>query len=818
MSSETGPPETASSLRRPVPGAMLAFLAAFSTLFTQILVHRMVSAKLENNYAFLVISLTMLGFAVSGVALTLGLRAILARLEAVAAASAALFAVTAVGASALFYRLDAGPQFAATRPEFVLASFRWMSVSLLYSAPFFFCGLVLGALLAVPELPTRRTYFADLVGSALGALLVLPAIGAVGVEKALLLCCTVFLVATLLLARPRGPAPYGLSALGVLAIVAGLAFPEHVFRLRYPAGSMLDATQHPESGWRLEHVAWDALGRIEVTSISPQAPHDAYPSLTGSNRGFLGRFQKMLTQNNNAFTYAVHYDGQKRSLQGIEETVYAAAYHATSVPRPKVAIIGVGGGFDVLTALAFDAREIAAVEINSAIVRIVRHTYRDYFRHWVADPRVRLVAAEGRHFLATSPDRFDVVQLSGVDSYSGTPGAAHVFSENYLYTAEAFDLYLSRLTDAGIFNMMRLEHRPPREMLKALVLAVGALRRAGATHPARHLVTLTQPNGRFTALLVKKAPFSAAELDRLRSWADANPHLDVSSGPNTGAAIGGPYQLFLSFDDAKKEAGFVRAYPFDIAPVEDDRPFFFRHSRWWHLFPADPVIWGASLPVMEYSVILLTLTVGLAAIACVYAPLRFLAARGLTTPRAGRHATFFAGTAVGYMAIEIALLQKYGLFLGHPNHALSVVLTALLFSTGLGSLVSETIVRLLGRLRFVSYLVAGVVLSEHLLLLPVLPQLLGWTFAARALLVFALVAPIGVCLGTFVPTALERLKRTAPAFVPWAWGVNGIFSVLAPALSVAFSMSWGIGALLVAALPFYLLVGLVAPGEAPAPH
>ena len=177
-----------------------------------------------------------------------------------------------------------------------------------------------------------------------------------------------------------------------------------------------------------------------------------------------------------------------------------------------------------------------------------------------------------------------------------------------------------------------------------------------------------------------------------------------------------------------------------------------------------------------------------------------------------RWVVFFAGAGVGYMALEIAFLQKFGLFLGHPNYALSVVLAVLLLATGVGSLWSAAIVRVLGgQLRFVSYALAAVVLVEHLGLLPRLPALLGLSFPARVAVAALLVGPVGCGLGVFVPTALERLKPEAPAFVPWAWGINGMFSVLAPLLSVAVSMTWGISALLLSAVPVYLLVGWVYP-------
>jgi spermidine synthase len=791
--------------------AALAFLTAFVTLCLQVLVHRMVSVKLVNNYAFLVISLTMLGFAVSGVLLVRLLPRALAQLGDFATGCAALCALTFIAATAVFYAAPAGAQWAHSRGEFVWSFLRSVPLALVYAVPFTFCGLVLGALLSHPALPTRALYGFDLLGSAAGALAVIPAIGLLGAENAALVACAVWLAGSVLLFWPRGRAARGLAAAAAVALAAvAAAGTDRAFRMRYPAGSMLAAAQDPASGFVLEHVAWDGIARIEVTRMPPPDPDTVlWPALLGDDRTFLARFERVLTQNNNAFTYAVNYDGRRASLAGIDRTLYAAAYRASSVPRPRVLVIGVGGGFDLLTALFFDASRVTAIEVNAASVDIVRKSYRDYFRHWVEDPRVELVAGEGRHVLSTRPGPFDVIQLSGVDSVSGTPAAAHVFSENYLYSAEAFDLFLSRLAPDGVMNMMRQEYLPPREMLKALVTAVGALRRAGAARPREHVITVTARNGLFTALLVKKSPFTADEERRVAEWAAASPYFELTAAPRREGPLNA-YRAFLALDDPRREAVFAARYPFDIRPAEDDRPFFFRFSYWWHLFSRHPLV-AASVPVMDYGLLLLLGTTGLAAAACVYLPLRRLAGRGLRAPQAARYAAYFAAIGLGYMALEMALIQKFGLFMGHPNYALSVVLAALLLATGLGSLFSEAIVRRLGRQRFVAYPLAAIVIAEHLLVLPRLSSLVGLSFAARVALVFGLVLPIGVCLGTFFPSGLDRLKDSARPFVPWAWGVNGIFSVVAPILSVAVSMTWGISALLLAAVPVYVLAGLLLP-------
>jgi spermidine synthase len=586
--------------------------------------------------------------------------------------------------------------------------------------------------------------------------------------------------------------------------------------MRYPAGSMLGNLSTAPPPYGLEYTQWDPVARIEVSRIPPPHPdRNRLPCLIGTNPAFHARFERLLTQNNYAFTYAVNYDGTADSLRGIEETIYSAAYQARTRASPRVMVIGVGGGYDILTALAFDASRVVAVEINSATVDILTNRYREYFRHWVTDPRVHLVTGEGRHYLATHSDTYDILQLSGVDSYAGTAGAAHVFSENYLYTAEAFDLYLSRLQPGGVLNMMRLEYPYLREMVRALTTATAALRRAGAVRPADYIIMVTARDWNFTALLVKKTPFTAEEEDRVQAWAAPNPYLEVAASPRRRASIPNLYQAFLDLNDPRREAAFIAAYPFDISPSTDDRPFFFNYAFWSHLTSSDPVI-AATIPTMEMSVLLLSALVGTAAVICVVLPLAHVrgATAGLVHPV--RWAIYFGGIAIGYLALEMALLQKFGLFLGHPNYALSVVLAALLVSTGLGALASEAILGQLGPPRRAAYVLALIVFAEYFFAFRLLDRFTAFPLPARAAIVTLLVAPVGLILGVFLPAGLGRLKIAGPSAAAWAWGVNGVFSVLAPIGSVAFSMTWGVNALLLAALPVYLVAALALP-DAPSP-
>ena len=797
----------------------LAFAVAFATLFAQVLVHRVASAKLLNDYAFLVISLTMLGFALSGVVLTRMLPSFLARLKDWTAACAGLFSLSLIGATSAFYRTQAERHQAAVSEQFLGDLLAWLPWSLLFALPFAFCGLILGALLSEPRWRVGRIYFFDLLGSACGAFAVIPAISHFGVEAALLAVCAGLVVVASALTLPRLWWSRALLAVGLLAVVVGFARRERVFELYYPEGSLLADSRNPASGLVVEHVVWDPLSRIEFSRFRFSEPlRTPYPALFGRERALLRSVRRVFTQNNNAFTVAVDYDGDPDSLAGIEDTIYAAAYHASLVERPEVATIGVGGGFDILTAIRFDASHITGAEVNGATVGILTGSHRDYFRHWVNDPRVELVHAEGRYFLATTKRRFDVLQLSGVDSYSGTAGAAHVFSENYLYTAEAFDLYLDRLSEHGILNLMRLEYVVPREMLRVLATAVAALRRSGVEDPARHIVTLSQPSGNFTALLVQKTPFQPEQVGRLVEWCRQLPYLEVTAAPGIEIARPSMYKFFLSRVAAGTEADVISGYPFDIRPVTDDRPFSFRYSFWWHLASDEPMLSG-SVPAMELTIAALLSLIALVVAISIFAPLRFLTAHSPLAAGSRRYALYFAGIGLGFLAIEMALLQRFGLYLGHPNYALSVVLAGLLLSAGLGSLNWTGIVRVLGGTTRVAYALAAVVLIEMLLVFVHLVDWIGQPFALRVAITMVLIAPIGLLMGTFLPAGLDQLKRAAPAFTPWAWGINGAFSVLAPVLAVAFSMSWGIDALLLAALPVYLITAaLLPPAGMPTPE
>lgn len=773
-------------------------------LLVQILFFRMVSAKLTNNYAFLIISLTMLGFAFSGIILSKKDQTVI-HVEKIITLNVLCFAISSLTSIFIFYYLPLNGDIAPRVYSDVLANANWAVVSnllayvplaILFSIPFIFPGLILGLLFTNPGLASKEIYFMDLIGSALGAIVVLPLMLPIGVENLIAGSFIIYVFINFFCFKKVLQKKDWLIA---SMLFIPLFCSKYFFTITYPSNNILNQV-------KIEKSVWDPTARIEISKY-PQSLFETfnYPSLIGKNKKFHSRIEYLITQNTHAFTFAPYYDGTKNSLEGIEETLYASGYMASQVVNPKVFIIGVGGGTDILTSLYFDAKEVYAAEINAATIRILKKDFKDYFHAWTSDPRVHLELDEGRHALVHSKGTFDIIQLSGVDTYSGTTGAANVFAENYLYTSEAIKLYFSHLNHEGILNMMRMEHgsEKPCEMMRVLTTVVSALRDLGIQNPKEHIVMLTSNNWNFTSLLLKKTPFVADDLNKLKSWANSNEFFKISAWPFSMPELANSaYQNFLNLGNKELEAQEISNYMLDISPVADDRPFFYKVSFWKHLYLSP------HYALMEYNLIIQFILSGLVLVACLYLPLKKIKSKLNDSISLWPYSVVAACIGIGFMFYEIALMQKLSLYLGHPNYSISVVLSSLLLSAGLGSLWADKILKLLKNISNVSYLLSLIILAEIIFLLPNLKDSGNLGFTYKFILSYICIAPVGFLLGIFMPFLVEASKKINSNLSTWVWGINAIFSVLGPIMAIAISTTWGFTFLMVMAVPFYLVAGI----------
>jgi hypothetical protein len=790
----------------PPPGrAWLAglFLLSLAVLALEVLLSRIVSVMMMYFLAYGVIGLAFLGLAAGASAVTVARRwsgpGALARLSA-AAGLATLLGV------ALACRLGFDP---GLRPWLVVGLSVAVAVTLV--PPFFAAGAALSLAFAEGGAP-HRLYAVNLAGSAAGCLLALPALRLLGAERCVILAAALFCAAGACFAARRA----GLAALAgaVLLLLpwAPRALPIEPFPL---LGKIVIPPDDSDSVRRFSR--WGATGRIDVHELTDVKLH-----LPGAARLML------VSQDGSAPTFLLRFEEPDPRRADFTENLPFAYAHWLR-PGAATLVIGAGGGLDLLTAVHHGASRVDGVELNERTVEAVGTVFREFTRGVYHLPGVRVFQDEGRSFLRRSRDRYDVIQLTGVDTGSTVlGGAANLLAEAYLYTVEAFVDYLEHLADDGVLSITYIQMTPGFHREKFLALALEALARAGAARPADHL--LVTEKGMLFNLLVRRTPFPPAEVERLIERAhranqrgaalgiDTGPRRDFAGfagelrAPHRPALLpGGAGDPELARLVAAAAAGRAReawdASPFHLEPPTDDSPFFFRKERFGpsfrHLFTPDERTAGLVLILLPTGALIL-----LGAL-LILGPLFGLRGRGERTEGAGRFLCFFTATGLGYLAAQMAMIQSLTLFLGHPARSVTVTLCAMIGASGLGALWAGRRPRPARRLLLGSLLAGAAALVVVALLRgPLTAALLGAPFAVRAAGAALLVGLPGFFLGIPFPTALGLL-RDRPRLIAWAFAVNGTASVAASFLGILLAMALGFRAVLLVAAAIYVLAAAV---------
>jgi spermidine synthase len=668
--------------------------------------------------------------------------------------------------------------------------------------PFFVSGTIVS--LAVSETMERidRVYFYDLLGAAGGCLLLIPLLNQFGGSCTVVSAAICFAVAAAIWHSIAGSATARAGSVALaLALVAFLTYNQ-----RHPIIDIRYAKGH-----KLEHEFWSKWNSISRIAVSHQSD--------GGNIIFIDA---------DASTGIAKFDfdhltpPQRRDLL---EQGMALPYVIR--PGAKALIIGPGGGWDVSRALASGSHDITAVEINDIIATtVMREKWPDLSDGLYLRPDVHVYVEDGRSFVRRSTDKYQSIQATLVDTWASTTAGAFALSENNLYTTDAFHDYLSHLTDDGMVTFTRWGFQPPRESLRLISLAIAALNQLGETQPWRHVIVgrggSVQGWGALDTVLIARKPLSQTDIDRAKGLFAAA-HMETVYLP--GAEIHNQFHdLLLSANPAE----YQRNYTFDITPVSDNRPFFF-----YTVQPRD--LWNfiktASHESADYKAVnkAVPLLFGLMAVSLVATALILLMPPLVLGTRLPRHPgvirflLYFLFIGTGYILIEVGLIQKFVLFLGHPTYALTVVIFSLLTSSGLGSFASR---RLLGddegRLIKVLGCVALLAALLAFLVSGLLSALVWLPLPLKMAMTVALLSPLGFVMGMPFPTALRRLERMHAPSVRWAWSLNAASSVLGSVGALVCAIYLGLIQTLVIGGLFYLaalvVVARVSPTKAPAPE
>jgi hypothetical protein len=518
------------------------------------------------------------------------------------------------------------------------------------------------------------------------------------------------------------------------------------------------------------------------------------------------------------------------------EYLPAGTVHRLKPEVGSILCIGAGGGLDLITAKYFGARRITGVEINPSVVKATREVFAEFSGHLYdpdKHPEILVETAEGRHFLERSKERFDVVQLSGVDTFSTTEAGAFTLSENYLYTVEAFRTYAQHLNPGGVITLTRwfipaFRHEGgkdvlyPRLELRLLALAWEGLRLAGVADPAKAIFYLRC--GLFTVILVKPDGFPAEEIQQLAAHCGRYGY-DILYGPGLPVAPvvvdGKPYDNgYANYVATADKAAFHRDYPFDVTPPTDDRPFYFEVSRFRSILDEDNYLNSLGGLTAHGILTLLLAEVVLLGLLFIVVPLRRLNRVPGRPQRTSRERLgtllYFSALGLGFILVEIVLSQKFILFLGHPFYSLAVILFSLLLFSGLGAALSGS----MPLPRMAPLLPAVLAVAAGFLLDPLFALFLERELPVRICIAVAALAPIGIVLGMPFPIGIRTLGRNAPDLIPWAWGVNGYTSVLGSVLAVFLGIALGFTVVLWCAAACYLVgvAGLVLIGRPAQPE
>ncbi|HEY2773493.1 MAG TPA: class I SAM-dependent methyltransferase [Candidatus Binatia bacterium] len=749
---------------------LAVFFASLSLLMLEITVARMLTVALFSHYAFVAISLAMFGLGLSGLVVYLLPRHFPAeRVDEQVTTFLSLFGLTAALSVLAFLHIHVVQSLS-------LAGLSSLGLAyVVLTVPFFLGGICISLLMTHFSSSIASIYYADLVGASLGCLGVVTALGLLPAPQVAVVIAAVASVTALFIAfgsaHRQALAATSAAVVGVLLV---LSFTNDLYEMRYI--KQRTDTYSEKTTWNsFSRVSAFAEDRNAAQILPMRSPYQSYQD---------GPYPptKMLDIDGAAWTPMMGWNGDPASIQWLRDSVLYVAHEIR--PHAKVLVIGTGGGRDLLAAVAYGQPSITGLEINQSMRHTVEDLYADYAGHPYTHPGVHVIIDEARSRLSGLDDKFDILQLSLIDTFSLNAAGGFVFSENYLYTTEGFQEYYDHLTDNGILSVTRyMVAQYPVEVLRIVAMARAAWEGRGVQDFASHIVVLKQDLN--TTMLVNKSPFTKEELAKLKERAGyLNAQIMWMPGEQPGHL---EVARVISSPDWRT---FMSHYQFFIDPPTDDRPFFFNFLR--GLLPTgmdDPfhflTMWNDALALMY----MLMGTVTVLAVLFFSIPLLLFRRGPAHRVPAGVAAPlllYFACLGYGFLMIEIPLLQKLMLLLGAPVYALAVVLFALLFFSGNGSLLSERLAgdNVLGTLTRV---LTGILVisSVYIVALPsVIHFLLGDPIAVRILVTVLLLAPIGLLLGMAYPLGITLLRTCGEELVPWAWGLNGAMSVVASVVAI----------------------------------
>ncbi len=771
------------------------FLTAFSTLVLEILDTRLLSVATWYHLSFFAVSSALFGMAAGGVRVYLGGAAFAG--EAAPRALASHATRLAVSIPLFHVACLAVPIPTGVGVPTVVA----LGVTTLALAvPFYLSGVVVSiALTRIPG-PSGLVYGVDLLGAALGSLAVLLFFELSNIVSAILALGAVASGAAACLHHYAGTRSAAAPLALALGLLAAAGFNEGVgggLRTLYAKGQFQDPAE-------IEHERWTIHGQVSVGRSRPAAPFfweqgtgDGLPKVMLRTMRIDGAAASMMTR----------WDGSIGGLGWAAESSTALPFHLR--PGGEVAVIGVGGGRDVLIALWGGSESVTGIEINEAFLDLLRGPLRHY-AGIADDSRVRLVHDEARSFLTRTADRYDVVLMSLTDTWATTGAGAFTLTENGLYTVEAWRTFLDRLAPGGLLAVSRwYSPRFASETSRLVALTTAALLADGARDPREHMILAAR--GNVATLIASKRPLRSSDLEALEG-VRARLGLEILLAPGRPSPVSR-----LEAIAGSRSAGEITAAAadprYDYSAPTDERPYFFNILKpGWFAFEeatrASAGVVAAGNMLATATLAVLWLLTALLVVAVILVPLARSGLPGMGAASFGLGVLYFALIGLGFMFVQIPLMQRFSVYLGHPSYSLAVILFAMILAAGVGSLVSDRLDVEASPVwtRAIPLGIAANLLLWTAGLQAIIDRTIELDLAARISLTAAVTSAAALPLGLCFPIGLRLVRRISDGATPWMWGVNGAASVLASVSAVWVSIWSGISTSLSLAVCAYALL------------